>query len=281
MRKVHFIAVLAAGVAALAAATAATSGSPGFKTSQGAMIDPVAPGASYEAIISVGDTLEDGYMFESIPDGISIATNGKGTVDLYVNHETSTVPFPYTFNQATGTGSGFNDFTNSLVSKLRLHQKSGGVLQRLVRDQLGPQLPALLLELPRHRGARLRPAAAAHERGGHRLGQQERHRVAGDDRRAGSASDRRRGRDRRAERQGQADLGHGPPQPREQRRHPGLRQAGRALGRRQLRQQPGPGTAVLVHRRRLRRGLERRGRPLGVRGRRRRRLLRLRRSARR
>ena len=99
MRKVHIIAVLAAGVAALAAATAATSGSPGFKTSQGAMIDPVAPGASYEAIISVGDTLEDGYMFESIPDGISIATNGKGTVDLYVNHETSTVPFPYTFNR--------------------------------------------------------------------------------------------------------------------------------------------------------------------------------------
>ena len=128
MRKIHFIAVLAAGVAALAAATAATSGSPGFKTSQGAMIDPVAPGASYEAIISVGDTLGDGYMFESIPDGISLATNGEGTVDLYVNHETSTVPFPYTFNQATGTGSGFNDFTNSLVSKLRLHQKSGGVL---------------------------------------------------------------------------------------------------------------------------------------------------------
>ena len=128
MRKLHLIAVLAAGVAALAAATAATSGSPGFKTSQGPMIDPVAPGASYQAIISVGDRLSNGYMFESIPDGISIAARGKGTVDLYVNHETSTVPFPYTFNQATQTGSGFNDFTNSLVSKLRLHQKSAGVL---------------------------------------------------------------------------------------------------------------------------------------------------------
>ena len=92
------------------------------------MIDPVAPGASYEAIISVGDTLSGGYMFESIPDGISLATNGKGTVDLYVNHETSTVPFPYTFNAATGPECGFNDFTNSLVSQLRLHQKSGGVL---------------------------------------------------------------------------------------------------------------------------------------------------------
>ena len=126
MRKALGAVVLAAGLATIAAATA-QSGSPGFKTAQGPMIDAVAPGATYEPIISVGDTVDD-YMFESIPDGISLALNGKGTVDLYVNHETSTVPFPYTFNSTTGTGSGFNDFTNSLVSKLRLHQKSGGVL---------------------------------------------------------------------------------------------------------------------------------------------------------
>ena len=128
MRKTFAVAVLAAGLATFVAATAATSGSPGFKTSQGAMIDPVVAGVTYEKIISVGDTLGSGYMFESIPDGIALAPNGKGTVDLYVNHETSTVPFPYTFNSASGTGSGFNDFTNALVSKLRLHQKSGGVL---------------------------------------------------------------------------------------------------------------------------------------------------------
>jgi hypothetical protein len=128
MRKAFAIAVVAAGVATFVAATTATGGSPGFKTEQGAMIDPVAAGVTYEKIISVGDTLSNGYMFESIPDGISIATNGRGTVDLYVNHETSTVPFPYTFTPATGSGSGFNDFTNSLVSKLRLHQGSGGVL---------------------------------------------------------------------------------------------------------------------------------------------------------
>jgi hypothetical protein len=127
MRKALAGAVGVAAVAAIAAATA-TGGSPGFKTAQGPMIDGVAAGVTYERIISVGDTLGDGYMFESIPDGISLATNGKGTVDLYVNHETSTVPFPYTFTAATGKGSGFNDFTNSLVSKLRLHQKSGGVL---------------------------------------------------------------------------------------------------------------------------------------------------------
>ena len=127
-RKI-LLAVVAVGLATFVAATAANSRSgPGFKTAQGPMIDPVAAGVSYEPIISVGDTLGGGYMFESIPDGISFSRNGNGTVDLYVNHETSTVPFPYTFNRTTGTGTGFNDFTNSLVSRLRLHQRSGGVL---------------------------------------------------------------------------------------------------------------------------------------------------------
>ncbi|MCP9485973.1 MAG: PhoX family protein [Gaiellaceae bacterium MAG52_C11] len=125
MRKALCVAVLAAGLATIVAATAATGASPGFKTTQGPMIDPVAAGASYEPIITVGDTLSHGYRFESIPDGISFVKNGKGTVDLYVNHETSTVPFPY--NAATGVG--FNDFTNAMVSKLRLSQRSGGVLQ--------------------------------------------------------------------------------------------------------------------------------------------------------
>ncbi len=159
--RMILLAVLAVGLATVAAATAATSGSPGFTTAQGPMIDPVAAGASYEPIISVGDTLSGGYMFESIPDGISLATNGKGTVDLYVNHETSTVPFPYTFNAATGTGTGFNDFTNSLVSKLRVAPEVWRGAQRLVRDRFERELPAFLLELPRHRGAGIRPAAAA------------------------------------------------------------------------------------------------------------------------
>jgi hypothetical protein len=133
MRKALVAMVLAVGLAALAAATADTKNpgkgkKPGFKTGQSAMIDPVAAGVTYQPIISVGDKV-GGYMFESIPDGIALSRKGKGTVDLYVNHETSTVPFPFTFNAATGTGSGFNDFTNSLVSKLRLHQKSGGVLK--------------------------------------------------------------------------------------------------------------------------------------------------------
>lgn len=119
MRKALPAALLAAlTTAAVVGVTTASSGSPGFKTAQGPMITPVAPGATYEPIITVGDTLPGGYVFESIPDGIALEPNGKGTVDVYVNHETSTVPFP----------GVFNDFTNAILSKLKLHQKSGGVL---------------------------------------------------------------------------------------------------------------------------------------------------------
>jgi hypothetical protein len=89
---------------------------------------PVA-GASVKPIISVGDTLANGYRFEAIPDGLALLPNGKGTVDVFVNHETSLVPFPYTGNIATCTPTTcFSDFDNSQVSRLRLHQRSAGAL---------------------------------------------------------------------------------------------------------------------------------------------------------
>jgi hypothetical protein len=91
----------------------------GFRTSQAAMLTPVAPGTSVLPIITVGETLNSGYRFESIPDGISFRTRGQGRVDVYVNHETSTVPFP----------AGFNDFTNAMLSHLTINQHSAGVLQ--------------------------------------------------------------------------------------------------------------------------------------------------------
>jgi hypothetical protein len=91
----------------------------GFKTAQGAMLDPAVPGATVEPLITVGETLPGStYKFESIPDGISLRKGHGNTVEAYVNHETSTVPFP----------AGFNDFTNSLLSKLTLSRQSGGVL---------------------------------------------------------------------------------------------------------------------------------------------------------
>ncbi len=114
------VAIGALGVTALAGA----HHNPGFKTTQASMLDPVAPGWTAEPIITVGETLSNGYRFESIPDGIALNKGRDGKVEAYVNHETSTVPFPFT----PSTGVGFNDFTDSLLSKLTLNRKTGGVL---------------------------------------------------------------------------------------------------------------------------------------------------------
>ena len=54
-------------------------------------------------------------------------TRGRGRVDVYVNHETSKVPFPY--NAAAPTAAnGESDFDNAQVSQLILNQHSAGVL---------------------------------------------------------------------------------------------------------------------------------------------------------
>ena len=131
-RSAAALALVVGVTATLVGSAAAHKKSPGFKTSQAPMLTPVAPGWTVEPLITVGETLPgSSYKFESIPDGIAIDKrhrgwhhSGGGTVDLYVNHETSTVPFPFT----PATGVGFNDFTNALLSKLTLSRKTGGVL---------------------------------------------------------------------------------------------------------------------------------------------------------
>ena len=66
---------------------------------------------SSEAAHDRGRHVPGGYRFESIPDGISIGkTNGNGTVDIYVNHETSLVPFP---TSDPDRGRPGDDFVNS------------------------------------------------------------------------------------------------------------------------------------------------------------------------
>ena len=119
----RLVITLAMGTLALAAVFATTAaagnGNPGFKTDVDEMLDGRS-GWTTEAIISVGDTLGGGYTFEAIPDGIAVERiNGQGTADILVNHELSLVPFPATRQ----------DHINSTVSKLRLHQKSAGVLK--------------------------------------------------------------------------------------------------------------------------------------------------------
>lgn len=124
--KRHSLAVLFGllGVVLTAGSAGAGDNDSGFQTSQASMLTPVATGATVTPIMTVGETLASGYRMESIPDGISIKRRGEGRLDVYLNHETSTVPFPFT----PATGVGFNDFTNSMVSHLILNQHSAGVL---------------------------------------------------------------------------------------------------------------------------------------------------------
>lgn len=117
--------VIAALIVA-AVPAAAAPGKAGFKTKQAAMLTPVGAGVTVTPLITVGESV-GGYRFEAVPDGIALKTRGNGRVDVYVNHETSRVPFGYTPLAPTELNSQ-NDFDNAQVSLLRLNRKSGGIL---------------------------------------------------------------------------------------------------------------------------------------------------------
>jgi len=121
------VVVAAAIIVAGLAGTAGAVGPPGFKTSQASMLTPVAPRAWVDPIMSVGDDI-GAYQFESIPDGIVIRkAPGHDKAEVYVNHETSTVPFPYTASAPTAANSQ-NDFDNAQMSKLILDTDDASVL---------------------------------------------------------------------------------------------------------------------------------------------------------
>jgi hypothetical protein len=117
-RRRRPIAILVALVLLMTAVTPAVGASPssGFWTERPAMLDPVADDVTVKALISVGDMV-DGYRFESIPDGLAIWPRNRERVDLYVNHETSKVPF-----------SALADYRNSEVSHLVIKRGSGKIL---------------------------------------------------------------------------------------------------------------------------------------------------------
>ena len=105
----------------------------GFFTAEEPFItlaDGLPRGAKVKAIISSGDELGD-FLFEGLPDGIGIKPGeAKHTVDVYVAHEQTTIPF---FNS--------RDFQDASISKLTLTTKGGkrqgGVLDASVA--LGPE----------------------------------------------------------------------------------------------------------------------------------------------
>jgi hypothetical protein len=114
-------------LATAAGGPAAAAGKKGFLTDQPAMLTATAEGVTVLPIITVGETL-GGYRFEAIPDGISVQGGKPGAVDIYVNHETSTVPFPYVLPEPNIDNSR-NDFDNAQLSRLRLSLENAGVLK--------------------------------------------------------------------------------------------------------------------------------------------------------
>ncbi len=63
---------------------------------------------------------------------MSVYPRGNGRADVYVNHETSTVPFPYNapFGGDGAAGeANQNDFTNSEVSLLEMKQHKAEINQ--------------------------------------------------------------------------------------------------------------------------------------------------------
>jgi hypothetical protein len=114
-------------ISAFATAGASAQNNSGFKTERPSMLTKVMSEVEITPLLTVGDRLNSGFRFESIPDGISVSTRGQGRVDLFVNHETGKVPFPFVSAAPTAT-NGENDFDNSQVSRLVLNQHSAGVL---------------------------------------------------------------------------------------------------------------------------------------------------------
>ena len=130
MRRSTFLACTAlAAVMSVSGTAAAPAGdnNSGFTTGQPSMLSAVKTGVEITPLLTVGDVLPSGYRFEAIPDGISVRTRGQGRVDLFVNHETSKVPFPYNATAPTAA-NGENDFDNAQVSRLILNRQSAGVL---------------------------------------------------------------------------------------------------------------------------------------------------------
>ncbi len=121
------LAAIGAGAILVSAAAPVGAANPsGFRTSQAPMLEGVG-GTTVTPLLTVGEALPGGYRFEAIPDGIAVRARGDGRLDVYVNHETSTVPFPY--NAASPTiANSMNDFDNAQLSHLILNQHSAGVL---------------------------------------------------------------------------------------------------------------------------------------------------------
>jgi hypothetical protein len=109
---------LLAATALAAALPTSAAGSHSFDTLEGPYISLVgayaptgATPGTLNPLITVGEDYH-GVVFEGIPDGIGVVPLGNGTVDVYVNHEQSRVPF-----DPPGAEPNAADFTDSSVTR--------------------------------------------------------------------------------------------------------------------------------------------------------------------
>ncbi len=116
-RFVVAVALAATVLAGSAVGTATAAPQRGFLTGTPAMLS-LAPGlpngSSVRPLISSGDQIGS-FVFEGIPDGVGLRPAGSnGEVEVYVNHEQSTVPF-----------QNARDIVDSSVSRLTLETRAG------------------------------------------------------------------------------------------------------------------------------------------------------------
>ena len=114
MRRAKLV-IAVATVTLLVSAQAGTAAQ-GFHT-KGKLMVKIAkdapPGSRGTALIASGDVFDSDFMFEGIPDGVGWVDNGDGTVDVYVTHEQSHVPF-----------QNLADFVDSSISRLTINTRT-------------------------------------------------------------------------------------------------------------------------------------------------------------
>jgi hypothetical protein len=107
------LAALVTSLALLTALPSASLGASGFRTAVAPYLSLTGPG-NVVPLITVGeDAGVAGFTFEGLPDGIGIMPTGKRSIDVFVNHEQSRVPF-----------LGSADVQDSSVSRLSIDTKS-------------------------------------------------------------------------------------------------------------------------------------------------------------
>ena len=113
-------------VLALPTTVIAATPTAGFLTDEASYITLRADGKVIPMLTVGEDAGVDGFLFEGLPDGIGIMPTGRRTVDVFVNHEQSHVPF-----------LGSADVQDSSVSRLSVDTKSGAVFDASVA--IGPE----------------------------------------------------------------------------------------------------------------------------------------------